>query len=442
METIDFTINNDEIEKISKRIHELQTLIEKDIPLSDEQMDEYKSLFRLKDLLYRANQIDNQDNFIVIDGMRIERSKVSDFKELLKIVNVPGLVTMPNYLGDILPGTKYKMPRAKTKKETFEEYEEYLKNYYKKLGYKFENITYHPGTTVPILRKPYPHEMYYPSENGFIYDERFLGTHNVYYQEYRRYLEEQLALEYQEVIEYAIENFEALPPIGHDIAKRHKVTHIEPFVLFIDFKKEKRTQKKNSTITENISLTEMEDTPLIKALKEKAKALIEENRAQFENKPLETLTPDLKVDSNIPENLKNALIYNSSNEKERVVDVEIAPSKLIARAEGILSGKPMATNEESLNVEKTQNGSYLYNMVPKDILIGNALSKRTVGEKRIAYEIASKFRHLMNSDSTLSHYYDMVLKNFLAANKELTTNDEIDEIKEETVITENNMRVV
>lgn len=410
MKNIDFTINNDEIEKISKRIHELQTLIEKDIPLSEEQMEEYKSLFRLKDLLYRANQIDDKEAFIVVDGMRIERNKVKEFKELLKIVKVVGLATMPSYLGDILPGTKYKMPREKNNKETFEQYEEYLYNYYKKLGYVFENITYHPATKVPILRKPYPHEMYYPSENGFVYDEEFLGTHNEYYQIYRRYLEEQLALEYQNVIKYAITNFTILPPIGSDIDKKHKVTHVEPFLLLT--KKITNGRKKDHTSSNLIQPS-----------------------ANFENKSLENLDSNLKVDFNIPENLKNALDKITTYNKSRVINVEFTSIQRVFLAKNILNKKLAEAINENFEVKNIEDGFYLYKMVPKDILIGNALSKRTVKEKRIAYEIASKFRRLMSEDSSLSHYHDMMLKSFLEANQEVAmTNGE--------TITPENMRIV
>lgn len=422
METIDFTINNDEIEKISKRIHELQTILEKNIPLSDEQMEEYKSLFHLKDLLYRANQVDNKDNFIVVNGMRIERSKVNEFKELLRIVNVPGLITLPNYLGDILPGTKYKMPRSKKQEETFEEYEGYLMNYYEKLGYKFENITYHPGTTVPRLRKPYPHEMYYPSENGYIYDEDYLGTHNEYYQELKNYLDEKLILEYQEMFKDSIDNYGVTSPVYGDISKRHKVVIMEPFVLFLKLKSLARPNNQKYT-------------PLIKALKETAKAYIDKHNSLYQNAPLEDLTPSLKVDITIPIELKKALASVPSNSRQRVVDAEYSINKLIGRAKDMLPKKLVeATNENSDKIEAV-DGFYLYNMVPKDILIGNALSKRTIHDKRIAYEIASKFRRLMSNDSSLSHYHDMMLKNFLAVNKEVMTN----EAKE--VINENNMRI-
>lgn len=433
METIDFTINNDEIEKISKRIHELQTLLEKDIPLSDEQMEEYKSLFRLKDLLYRANQVDNQDNFIVIDGMRIERNKVSEFKDLLKKVNVIGLATIPNYLGDVLPGTKYKTPRNKKNEETFEQYEKYLYNYYKKLGYKFENITYHPGTRVPKLRKPYPHEMYYPSENGYIYDEDYLGTHNEYYQEYRRYLEEQLALDYELVIKKAFENYDINSPLYGDTSKRHKVIDTEPFFLFLRYK------RANMVTLEELKLKvnpkkKTEDTPLVKALKETAKAYIDEHNSLYENKPLEDLTPSLKVDITIPEELKKALAQVPSNDKHKVTNVEFTPIERVWLAKSFLNKKLALATNEYFNIIESSDGSYLYKMVPKDILMGNALSKRTVHDKRIAYEIASKFRRLMSSDSSLSHYHDMMLKSFLAANKEITTTNE-------ETITEENMRI-
>lgn len=413
MKNIDFTINNDEIEKISKRIHELQTLIEKDIPLSEEQMEEYKSLFRLKDLLYRANQIDDKEAFIVVDGMRIERNKVKEFKELLKIVKVVGLATMPSYLGDILPGTKYKMPREKNNKETFEQYEEYLYNYYKKLGYVFENITYHPATKVPILRKPYPHEMYYPSENGFVYDEAFLGTHNEYYQTYRRYLEEQLAIEYQNVIENAITNFTILPPIGSDINRRHKVTRVELFSL----------------------LTKKITNGMIKKKNLVGKSNLIQPSANFENKSLENLDHNLKVDFNIPEHLKNALDKITTHNKSRVINVEFTSIQRVFLAKNILNKKLAEAINENFEVKNIEDGFYLYKMVPKDILIGNALSKRTVKEKRIAYEIASKFRRLMSEDSSLSHYHDMMLKSFLEANQEVT-------MPNGETITPENMRIV
>ncbi len=428
MQTIDFTINNDEIEKISKRVHELQTLLKKDLPSSDELIDEYSALLELKDLLFRANQIDDENAFIVVDGMRIERSKVNRFKELLKRVNVIGLATMPNYLGDILPGTKYKMPRQKNSEETFEEYEDYLFNYYKKLGYVFENTTYHPGTKVPVLRNPYPHEMYYPSENGFVYDEDFLGNHNEYYQEYRKYLEEKLALEYQKIVLYAIENFTIFPPIGKDINKRKKVTNTESFTLFLNIDRKRFRKKKSSNSSSK------EYSPLVKALHEQAKILLNEHESKFEKKPLEELKPNLKVDINIPENLKNALDRLPSNNYNKVIDVSISPNKLIGRAKDMLTKNLAKAITEYFDVVGVTDGFYLYKMVPKDILIGNALSKRTIKDKRIAYEIASKFRRLMSEDSALSHYHDMMLKSFLEVNKEVTPQNE-------EAITEENMRI-
>lgn len=440
MNTIDFTINNDEIEIISKRIHELQDILKRSVPLSAEQQKEYESLYSLKDLLYRANQIDDKNAFIVVDGMRIERKKVREFKELLKIVNIPGLATMPNYLGDILPGTKYKMPRTKNEKETFEQYEDYLKNYYKKLGYTFENVNYHPGTTVPNLRKPYPHEMYYPSENGYIYDETFLGTHNEYYQKFKNYLEEMLALEYQEIFNDAIVNYNIESPVYGDISKKHKVISMEPFVLFLKLKKSKIATFEEIKLKIN-SKKKNQDTPLISALKEKARTLIEEYNASVENKPIEVLEeikPTLKVDIAMPKELKEVLASIPSSSRNRVTNIEFSANKLIGRAKDILSKKLAEATKENFDVINAENGFYLYKMVPKDILIGNALSKRTVKEKRIAYEIASKFRRLMNSDSSLSHYHDMLLKNFLEANNSLTASEDT---VEETTITDNNMRI-
>lgn len=440
MDTIDFTINNDEIEKISKRIHELQNILGRDVPLSKEQMEEYTSLFRLKDLLYRANQVDNQDNFIVIDGMRIERSKVNEFKELLKIVNIPGLATIPNYLGDILPGTKYKMPRVKNDEETFYQYEEYLKNYYKKLGYKFERVTYHPGTTVPNLREPYPHEMYYPSDNGYIYDDSFFGTHNEYYQELKIFLENELALQYQEMIKNAIENYSEESPVYGDINKRHKVIDMEPFVLFIKLKKSNMVtlgEIRHAVLPKKKN----EDTPLISALKESARTLMEVYNASVQNNDvdvLEGVNPTLKINITIPEELKKALASVPSNSSQRVINSEFSINKLIGRAKDMLPKYLAEATRENFDVIEVQEGFSLYKLVPKDILIGNALSKKTVKEKRIAYELASKFRRLMNSDSALSHYHDMLLKNFLEANKEKTTGEET--IKE-TAITPNNMRI-
>lgn len=429
MTRIDFTINNDEIEKVSKRIHELQTLKEKDIPLSDEQKEEYVSLFRLKDLLYRANQIDDKEAFIVIDGMRIERKKVDEFKNLLKLVNVIGLASIPNYLGDILPGTKYKMPRSKNKEESFLEYEEYLYNYYLKLGYNFENVTYYPATKVPKLRKPYPHEMYYGTENGYVYDQNYLGTHNKYYQEYKRFLEEELAKEYETVIKYAIKNYEILPPIGQDIDKKHQVVDREPFTLFINMNRGKSVKKDNSTK----EVFKIKESPLMKALSETAKALIKKQEEQFKDKPLEELTPTLKTDITIPENLKQAL-KNISDSKQKVVETEESINKLIGRARDILPRFFEEKIKKDSYVVTIDNGFYLFNIVPKDILIGNALSKRTVRDKRKAYEIASKYRRLMSSDNSLSHYHDMLLQNFLKTNEEVTT------IIEEP-ITEETMRI-
>lgn len=428
MQTIDFTINNDEIEKISKRVHELQSLIKKDLPSRDEQIDEYRALLELKGLLFRANQIDDENAFIVVDGMRIERSKVNRFKELLKRVNVIGLATMPNYLGDILPGTKYKMPRQKNSEETFEEYEDYLFNYYKKLGYVFENTTYHPGTKVPVLRNPYPHEMYYPSENGYIYDEDFLGNHNAYYQEYRKYLEEKLALEYQEIVFYAIENFSILPPIGKGLNKKKKVTNTEPFTLFLNFNRKRFKKKKD------LNSSNKEDSPLVKALQEQAKILTGRYDSEFENKPLEDLNPTLKVDMlAIPTPLKEAL-EKRKEKGTRVINFEFTPINRVIMAKNMLTKKLAQATWENFTIEKIEDGIYLYKMVPKDILIGNALSKRTIKDKRIAYEIASKFRRLMSEDSTLSHYHDMMLKSFLEVNKEVAPQNE-------EAITEENMRI-
>ncbi len=428
MKTIDFTINNDEIEKISKRVHELQILLKKDLPSSDEQIDEYRALLELKDLLFRANQIDDENAFIVIDGMRIERSKVNRFKELLKRVNVTGLATMPNYLGDILPGTKYKMPRQKNREETFENYEAYLLNYYKKLGYVFENTTYHTGTTVPVLRNPYPHEMYYPSENGYIYDEDFLGNHNEYYQEYRKYLEEKLALEYQEIVLYAIENFTVLPPIGKDINKKKKVTNTEFFTLFQNI--DKRFSKKKKTSNSSPK----EDSLLVKALHKQAQKIINEHDARWKNNPLEALNSNLKIDMiSIPMPLNEA-IESVSKKVPKVINVEFTPIDRVMLAKEILNKKLAEVTNESFEVKEVEDGFYLYKMVPKDILIGNALSKRTIKDKRIAYEVASKFRRLMSEDSSLSHYHDMMLKSFLEANKEVTPQNE-------EVITEKNMRI-
>lgn len=55
----------------------------------------------------------------------------------------------------LITGTK--IPREKSKYESIEEYEEYLKSYYEPLGL-FEKPRYYPNTNIQMPRLPYPHE--------------------------------------------------------------------------------------------------------------------------------------------------------------------------------------------------------------------------------------------------------------------------------------------
>ena len=207
---VNLTINNDEIEKISKRIHELQQLKKDNGRFTDEEQFEYQSLFEIKNILVKANQIENPSRYIVGGTMRVSSSDALKLFDLLDKVNVDLDVTRPMYLGEFVPGTKIglKMPRSKRDNESFEDYEDYLYNYYFKnneLSFEPQVIKYHPGTIVPMLREPYPHEMYFETEDGYQYDDKYLGKKNAYYVSLSKYYDGLLAIERKRIREEALD---------------------------------------------------------------------------------------------------------------------------------------------------------------------------------------------------------------------------------------------
>lgn len=343
MGQVDFTINNDEIERISKRIRELQDIKTQNGDFSEEQLTEYQNLFKIKDLLIKANQIKDPNKYVVIDGMRIFYRDIKKFYSLAENVNVDDLdLEKPLYLGEFIPGTKTKCPRQRGGKETILEYEEYLEKYYKSIGYDLGVVQYYPYTTVPKPRNPYPHEMYYSTENGYELDSKNFGRKNKYYLELVKYLKKEYDKEVKKISKESIDN---LIPNNAKKAPISRTKVVKSEMIPIDLLKRK---KKKSPIEE---------------LDKAAKSVVLKYQNNYPNYPnsvfdvdsLERTKPNMEV---IRNDFKN--IFESSKRKKVINHEKVLDFSLVERARNILKKKSKQNDEkkkqpiddlESLNLD-------------------------------------------------------------------------------------------
>lgn len=271
----DIHINNDEIDLVSDRIEELQKLKDEKGKIPEEYLEEYDALFKIKNMLFEANRMENPNDYFVYGSMRIKRSNQQKMEELLKKVHVKDLeVVFPSFTTEVLDLSGLKVPkldnfsiaehnnqkddgvvrdtlnmsiplgmdqkylkkaakndpsisklitkiRKKRANESIPHYEEYLQNVYD--GYEMPIVSYYPNTTVPVVRNPYPHEMYYETSDGLKFDSEYFGRRNKYYMEmckfYTDIRDEQLAQYNSKLVYKAYES----PLVKHPL----KVTEID-----------------------------------------------------------------------------------------------------------------------------------------------------------------------------------------------------------------------
>lgn len=192
----DFTINNDEIDKVSKTIHKLKDYLVSidNIEEVSHVQNEILCLLEINKILYKANVVYDPSEYIVIDQMRIKKSDYDEFFSLLSRVKIEGLdVVKPLREGDFLPGTKnkIKVPREIKEDESIPEYEDYLYDFYQKYGYNLPPREYVDGTEVYKVREPYIHELYTlkATEDGYCVGRQY-ASRNPYYRRMKRYYED------------------------------------------------------------------------------------------------------------------------------------------------------------------------------------------------------------------------------------------------------------
>lgn len=122
------------------------------IRILDTDVEKYKVLKEIKDILNFADKEDKE----LFQFEQVFLPKNSQ-ERLFELVNTPEMnIEFPNIFGEYgeIPNTNgVKCPRPKSVLENIEEYEEFLKNYYKKNGIE---ATYNEDG----IRQPYPHEKF------------------------------------------------------------------------------------------------------------------------------------------------------------------------------------------------------------------------------------------------------------------------------------------
>ncbi|MGM9834462.1 MAG: hypothetical protein ACI31M_01625 [Bacilli bacterium] len=191
----DFTINDDEIEKVNATIHKLRDSLKDldDNNTKDKIQDEILYLLEIRRMLFVANMVDKPEEFILIDEMRIKKSDYDKFFEMLSRVNIEGLdIVKPLKEGEFLPGTKnkIKVPREIKENETIDDYEDYLYEFYTKNGYNLPAREYVEGTNVYKVRSPYIHECYTMKKtaDGYKIEK---ASKNPYYRRMKKYYEKE-----------------------------------------------------------------------------------------------------------------------------------------------------------------------------------------------------------------------------------------------------------
>ncbi len=167
------------------RISDIPYVSYDDVMIREDLIDDYNKLINMVNLNKKNSNTDLQkskaDAMKKIDILNISDDDKDEYKRNIESANneqdihtIINTAKNQNNINNkklendkLIPGTKISMPRERKKDEGIEDYEEYLKDHYRPYGYVEDNVIYFPETSIPIPRRPYPHENDFQEKDSY-----------------------------------------------------------------------------------------------------------------------------------------------------------------------------------------------------------------------------------------------------------------------------------